>query len=46
MAFIPALEHFAAQFPDLIPELTMILRDEKIEIEVKEALRKVVNKSK
>ena len=44
--FVRTVEKFTADFPDLIPELTKILRDEKIEIEVKEMLRKTVYQTK
>lgn len=42
IAFVPTVGNFTPIFPDLIPELRKILRDERIEIEVKEAVRKVV----
>ena len=41
-AFVRTVGKFTADYPDLVPELTKILRDEKIEIEVKEKLRKIV----
>lgn len=42
LAFVPVIAAFIDDFPDLKPMLTMILRDPGIEIEVKEALRKIV----
>jgi len=42
LAFVPAIACFADEFPDLRPLLTVILRDPAIEIEVKEAIRKIV----
>ena len=46
IAFIPAIDKFINDFPDIVPELTMIMRNEKIEIEVKEKLRKIVYPTK
>lgn len=46
LAFVPSIGKFAEEFPEIIPSLTMILRDEHIETEVKEALRKIVYKTK
>ena len=44
--YVRTVEKFITDYPDLIPELTKILRDEKIEIEVKEKLRKIVYRTK
>ena len=46
LAFVPAIEKFAGEFPEIVPSLTMIMRDEHIETEVKEAVRKIVYKAK
>ncbi|MBO4698130.1 hypothetical protein J5690_00780 [bacterium] len=46
LAFVPAIGKFADEIPEIIPSLTMILRDEHIETEVKEAVRKIVYKTK
>ncbi|MBP5405700.1 hypothetical protein J6Z19_00945 [bacterium] len=42
LAFVPAIGNFADEIPDLKPLLTLILRDPGVEIEVKEAVRKIV----
>lgn len=42
IAFIPAFRDFIPLYSDLVPELTKILRDEKIEIDVKEEIRKLL----
>lgn len=42
LAFIPAFRDLIPASSDLIPELTKILRDEKIEIDVKEEIRKLL----
>ena len=42
LAFIPAFKDLIPAFPDLTPELTKILRDEKIEVQVKEEIRKLL----
>ena len=46
LAFVPALKDLIPAFSDLAPELTKILRDEKIELEVKEEIRKALIESK
>ena len=42
LAFVPAFRDFIPVYSDLVPELTKILRDEKIEIDVKEEIRKLL----
>ena len=46
LAFVPAIGKFAGDFPEILPSLTVILRDEHVEIEVKEAVRKIVYRTK
>ena len=42
LAFVPAFRDLIPASSDLIPELTKILRDERIEIDVKEEIRKLL----
>ena len=46
LAFVPAVRHFLPAFPAIVPQLNVILRDENIEIEVKEEIRKLVYNQK
>ena len=46
IAFVPAVKEFIRDFPDLVPELTKIMRNEKIETVVKEEIRKALIESK
>lgn len=46
LTFIPAVRSFIGTYPDIVPQFIQILRDEGVETEVKELIRKAIQESK